>query len=169
MAGARTAARGGFALAAVLWLLLILSVIGAMPLRCVESERDQAALEIARCRARLAADAGINRAILSLVDPQDPLKWRLDGTGQTLRILDRDVQVAVESEAAKIDLNQAQLDLLAALPRARRLATPARWRIESSHGARRSRPANRTARPTPMSTTAVANPRPIPRSALSAS
>jgi general secretion pathway protein K len=114
--------RPGFALVAVLWLLLLLSVIGGMLLRGAESERDGALTEIALTDARLLADAGINRAILSVANPQDPLKWRLDGTAQTLHLLGHDVDVSVESEAAKIDLNLAPRDLLAALFRSRGVA-----------------------------------------------
>ena len=114
--------RSGFALVAVLWLLLLLSIIAGMLLRGAESERDLAATEIALADARLVADAGINRAILSLVNPQDPLKWRLDGTGQSVHLLDRDIEVAVESEAAKIDLNMAPAPLLAALLRSQGVA-----------------------------------------------
>lgn len=114
--------RPGFALVAVLWLLLLLSVLGGMLLRDAEGERDAAATEIALIDARLLADAGINRTILSLVNPQDPLKWRLDGTIQSLQLFGCDVDVSVESEAAKIDLNRAPRDLLAALLRSQGVA-----------------------------------------------
>jgi general secretion pathway protein K len=114
--------RPGFALVAVLWLLLILSVIGGMLLRGAESERDLAATEVALTDARLLADAGINRAILSVANTRDPLKWRLDGTSQILGLLGHEVEVAVESEAAKIDLDMAPRDLLAALFRSQGVA-----------------------------------------------
>jgi general secretion pathway protein K len=114
--------RPGFALIAVLWLLLILGVIGGMLLRGADSERELAATEVALSDARLLADAGINRAIMSLANAEDPLKWRLDGTKQIVHLLDHDIEVSVESEAAKIDLNLAPRDLLAALIRTRGVA-----------------------------------------------
>ena len=117
MAGPEATARPGFALVAVLWLLLILTVIAGMLLRGADSERDLAATEIALAQARLLADAGVNRTIMSLASAPDPLKWRLDGTRQILRLLDHDIAISVESEAAKIDLNLASPALLAALLR----------------------------------------------------
>lgn len=122
MTGAGGRTRPGFALVAVLWLLLLLSVLGGMLLRGAEGERDGAATEIALIEARLLADAGINRTILSLTNPQDPLKWRLDGTVQSLQLLGRSIDVSVESEAAKIDLNLAPRELLAALLRSQGVA-----------------------------------------------
>jgi general secretion pathway protein K len=114
--------RSGFALIAVLWLLLILGVIGGMLLRGADSERELAATEMALTDARLLADAGINRAIMSLANAQDPLKWRLDGTRQVVHLLDHDIEISVESEAAKIDLNLAPHDLLAGLFRTQGVA-----------------------------------------------
>jgi general secretion pathway protein K len=93
-----------------------------MLLRGADSERELAATEVALTDARLLADAGINRAVISLANAQDPLKWRLDGTKQMVHLLDHDIEVSVESEAAKIDLNLAPRDLLAALMRTQGVA-----------------------------------------------
>jgi general secretion pathway protein K len=122
MVPAKAPSRSGFALVAVLWLLLILSVIGAMLLRGAGSERELAASEVTLTQARLLADAGINRAVMSLTNAQDPLKWRLDGTKQAIQLLDHDIEIAVQSEAAKIDLNLAPPKLLAALLRSQGVA-----------------------------------------------
>jgi general secretion pathway protein K len=119
---AETARRPGFALVAVLWLLLLLTTIAGMLRLGAESDRDLAATEVALVQAQLIADAGINRALLSLVDPRDPLKCRLDGTKQRVAVLDRTIEIAVSSEAAKIDLNLASPALLAALLRSQGLA-----------------------------------------------
>jgi type II secretory pathway pseudopilin PulG len=105
----------GFALVAVLWLLLLLSIIGGVMLVEARSERRQAATEATLLQARLTADAGIDRAILSLVNGGDAERWRLDGTPRALRLFDRDIEVRIESEAGKIDLNAAPPPLLAAL------------------------------------------------------
>jgi general secretion pathway protein K len=115
--------RPGFALVAVLWLLLLLTVIAGMLRLGAESDRDLAATDVAIVTARLIADAGVNRALLSLVDRRDTLKCRLDGTTQRVSILDRSVDIAVSSEAAKIDLNLAPPALLAALLRSKGVAT----------------------------------------------
>jgi general secretion pathway protein K len=99
----------------VLWLLLLLSIIGGIMLVEARSERRLAATGVALVEARLAADAAINRAIMSLVNSQDSEKWRLDGTPREIRVFDHDVEVRVESERGKIDLNMARPDVLAAL------------------------------------------------------
>jgi general secretion pathway protein K len=116
---ADAARRSGFALVAVLWLLLLLTTIAGMLRLGAESDRDLAASDVAIFQARLIADAGINRALLSLIDPRDLLKCRLDGTRQRVALLDHGVEIAVSSEAAKIDLNLASPALLAALLRSK--------------------------------------------------
>jgi general secretion pathway protein K len=115
----RPGGRPGFALVAVLWLLLLLTTIAGLLRLDAEGDRDLAATDVAMVQARLIADAGINRALLSLADPRDTLKCRLDGTRQTVDLLDRSVEIAVSSEAAKIDLNLASPALLAALLRSK--------------------------------------------------
>jgi general secretion pathway protein K len=106
----------------VLWLLLLLSIIAGVMLVEARSERRLAAAGVAVIDSRLVADAAINRAIMSLVNAQDPERWRLDGTPRRLRVLDRDVEVWIESESGKIDLNASRADLLAALFRSQGVA-----------------------------------------------
>src|SRR5690348_16526476 len=85
--------REGFALIGVLWLLLLLGIIAGVLLAEARSERHQAATAAARLQARLIADAAINRALLSLVNAQDPEHWRLDGTPRRLPLFGHNIAV----------------------------------------------------------------------------
>lgn len=114
--------QNGFALVAALWLLLILGILGSSFLRDVRSERALVTSRVTLVQARLAADAGIRRAILSLLDTQDRERWRIDGASRTIALLGQACDVAVGSEAGKIDLNLAPADLLAALFRTQQVA-----------------------------------------------
>lgn len=105
----------GFALVLVLWMGLLIAIIAAGLLREAQSARIVAAGDAASLQASLIAEGAIHRAILSLIDPSDPLRWHIDGTPQTLNVLGHDVMVGVESEAGKIDLNAAPPSVLVAL------------------------------------------------------
>jgi len=94
---------------------LLIAIIAAGLLREAQSARIVAAGDAAALQASLIAEGAIHRAILSLVDPSDPLRWHIDGTPQTLNILGHDVNIRIESEAGKIDLNAAPPSVLVAL------------------------------------------------------
>jgi general secretion pathway protein K len=105
----------GFALIAVLWLLLLLGVIGGIVINEARNARRSSANEVSLVKARLLADSALNQIILDLIEPQGSAHWRLDGTPAQLHIFDRDLSARVESESGKIDLNAASRDLLSAL------------------------------------------------------
>ncbi len=113
---------GGFALVLVLWIGLLMAIIGSSLLHEAESASIGAASGAAAFQAALAADGAINRAILSLIDPSDPLRWQIDGTPRTLRLFTHDIEVRVESERGKIDLNAAPVSMLSALFQAEQLS-----------------------------------------------
>jgi general secretion pathway protein K len=71
-----------------------------------------------KAAARAAADAGIQRAILDLVDSprlRDTHKFSPDGTVYGWRFANSTVQISVKDERGKIDLNHTPEALLAAL------------------------------------------------------
>ena len=105
----------GIALIAVLWTLMLLSVI-AISL-CLET---RSSARIARntadnAAAAAAADAGIQRAILDLVTVPDAKKFRTDGTVYKWRFANSAVHMSVQDEASKVDLNRAPEAAFAAL------------------------------------------------------
>lgn len=114
----RTDGERGIALVSALWLLLLVGVIATVLLREVSAERRLAATGEWLVKDRLLADGAVNRVILGLVNPADPLQWRLDGTKQSFSLWGHDVTASVESELGKVDLSAAPIDKVAAVFRA---------------------------------------------------
>ncbi len=105
----------GTALILVLWLIVLLtSVIGAFAL-LARIESLQGRVLVRGLVASGAARAGVEYALtrVGLSDPR--LKWRPDGRSYHWRYGDADVEVQMTDESGKVDLNQADAPLLAAL------------------------------------------------------
>ncbi len=108
----------GIALIAVLWTLVLLSIIAA-----ALSLETRGSARVARnmadtAAARAAADAGVQRAILDLVsspNASDTRKFRADGTIYVWRFAGCSVRLSDQDERGKIDLNQAPEALLTTL------------------------------------------------------
>jgi general secretion pathway protein K len=109
----------GVALIAVLWIVALLSLIAVM--LNLETRSDTRVIHnaIDNAAARAAADAGIQRAILDLAaspsPPTDTSRFRADGTVHNWRFGRSTVQISIQSEATKTDLNSAPESALAAL------------------------------------------------------
>jgi general secretion pathway protein K len=108
----------GFALVIVLWALLLLSVFAAGFLLEARTTRTIANTAATQLTARTLADGAINRAIMALLDPRDPLRLSLDGASREIELFGQRIVLTCESEAGKIDLNSAPHQLLASLLRA---------------------------------------------------
>jgi general secretion pathway protein K len=108
----------GIALIAVIWALVLLSIIAAnISVDASTSTRiarniDESAV------AQTAADAGIQRAILDLetsTTTAGAAGFRSDGTIYAWRFSNSTVLISIKDEASKIDLNKAPEALFAAL------------------------------------------------------
>jgi general secretion pathway protein K len=66
-------------------------------------------------RARLAAEAGMNMAVLSLRDPDDEQRWVPDGRPYELEYAEARIEVQVTDERGKVDINRADEETLARL------------------------------------------------------
>ena len=108
-------ADNGFALVSVLWIVMILSIIALSVIAVAQSARKSASLAVQRAKAEALADAGIYRAIAGLLTLQTKDRWPADGTKVTWRFHERSANVTIEPEAAKIDLNYANHELLRGL------------------------------------------------------
>ncbi|MDH2352288.1 type II secretion system protein GspK [Bradyrhizobium sp. SSUT112] len=113
----------GFALVLVLWALLLLSVLASSFLLEARAGKTIANTVVLQLKGRMLADGAINRAILSLLDPRDPLRLPLDGTFREIDFLGERVALSCESEAGKIDLNAASLQQLRSIFQAQGLST----------------------------------------------
>lgn len=110
----RAGASRGIALVSVLWITGLLAVMAAS---FASSTRTQARLahnQEQNARAEALADAGIHRAVFRLIDPNPEAAWRA-GEPYAFSLGEGDVQVRIEDEDGKIDLNGAPLELVAGL------------------------------------------------------
>lgn len=105
----------GIALVAVLWILALLGIIAAGLLRETRVETGLARNLVENAKAEMLADAGVQRAMLGLLDPNEETAWRADGATYEFRLGDGMVRLSVQDEAGKIDLNYAPDELLFAL------------------------------------------------------
>lgn len=109
----------GIALIAVLWTLVLLSLVAAALSLEARSSTSVARNMVETATARTAADAGIQRAILDLETSRGAASgarsFRTDGMVYAWRIGTCVVYISVRDEASKIDLNKAPDALLAAL------------------------------------------------------
>ena len=110
----------GIALIAVLWALTLLSVIAASLSTETRSEARIARNMADSAAARAAADAGIQRAILDLLDSRGgallgAAKFRPDGTVYAWPFGNSTVYLSVHDELGKLNLNQAPEALLSSL------------------------------------------------------
>jgi general secretion pathway protein K len=72
-----------------------------------------------------AAEAGLARAVLGLLDPRPEGRWRVDGVAQPFVLGRTKMRIAIQDELGRIDLNQADQALLSRLFQSLGLDAPA--------------------------------------------
>jgi len=72
-------------------------------------------LEMAGVNATV--EAGVNRAVAALLEPRSDRRWRADGRMQSFEFSGTSIRISIQDELGKIDLNQAEVSLLAGLLR----------------------------------------------------
>ena len=127
----------GAALLLVLWLIVLMTgLVGSFAL-LARVEGLQARALVRGLVAENAARAGIEYALTRVVMTDPRRQWRADGRPYRWRFADADVEISLVDEDGKLDVNQADVPLLAALLRAvgvdqlqagRLAATIADWR-----------------------------------------
>lgn len=105
----------GAALLLVLWMLLLMAGLIAVFALATRTEALQGSALRQNVAARLAAEAGIEIAALRLVEPDPMARWVPDGRAHRFTFEDFQVEVMVQDEAAKMDLNASDPRQLAAL------------------------------------------------------
>lgn len=93
----------------------MLGIIAATFLRETRIETRIARNLLDSASAEALADAGVERAKLGLLDPDDETAWRADGTLYEFSLGEGRIQVRLQSEAGKVDLNRAPDEILLAL------------------------------------------------------
>jgi general secretion pathway protein K len=105
----------GLALASVLWTVAALSLIAAAMLSSSMNAARIGRNTWTQLQAQTAADAGVQRAILSLFDPRADRRMSTDAVGQDVVFDGMTVRVWIQDEAGKIDINYASHSLLRGL------------------------------------------------------
>jgi general secretion pathway protein K len=105
----------GIALIAVVWALLLLSLIAAALSRETRADARIARNVMDIAAARAAANAGIQRAILDLRALGRKNTFRADGTVYDWHFANCDVRISLRNEGDKVNLNQASEAALATL------------------------------------------------------
>ncbi len=108
----------GVALIAVLWIVALLTVIGAGFALDMRTETTLTQELLAGARARAAAEAGIYRGIWELLKPDRRRRWRADGTERRWSFRSYRVTIALQDEGGRIDLNTGSSDLIGELLKA---------------------------------------------------
>ena len=105
----------GIALVMVLWVgLLVAAIAGAFILDTRNSTRLTRNF-LDNAEARALADGGIHIAIYELVRADAETQWRRDGRLYRRAVPGGTLEIAIEDEAGKIDLNNASEELLEGL------------------------------------------------------
>lgn len=102
----------GVALVMVLWILLLITISTGAYTLMARMDQLEAHTVISGTRARLAAEAGLNLAVLSLRDPDETNRWVPDGRPYTLFYEDVRLEIQVTDERGKIDINSVDEDTL---------------------------------------------------------
>jgi Type II secretory pathway, component PulK len=109
------AGQRGFALVAVLWVLLLLSMLAVSYGLASRTSLALARNVVGRAEAEALADAGVHRVMAGLVATTAVPFYRIDGTPYRWAFGNGEVRFSVEDESGKIDINTASPKLLAAL------------------------------------------------------
>lgn len=105
----------GIALLMVLWVLILLGLIAASFVRETRLGTSLARNITENAKAEALAEAGIQRAMVGLLDPDPATRWRADGAAYQFALGDGMVVVRIEDEGGKVDLNRAPAPILLAL------------------------------------------------------
>jgi general secretion pathway protein K len=105
----------GFALLLVLWGLILLGLIAAGFLRETRVSATLARNVVENAKAEALADAGVERAILGLLDSDPATAWRADGRLYRFALGEGTVDIRIQDERGKIDLNHAPAAMLVTL------------------------------------------------------
>lgn len=108
-------AQAGVALIMVLWVLLLVTITSGAFALMARMDQLEAHSVMWSTRARLAAEAGINLAVLHLRDPIEESRWVPDGRPYELIYEDVLLEIKVTDERGKVNINDADEAALARL------------------------------------------------------
>lgn len=108
--------QNGVALVLVLWVITLLSVIAGNFAFSMRGEAQIARNLISLAQAKALADAGVQKAWFELLKPPTDLqRWQANGVAHAFTLNGAALQVTIQDETGKIDLNTASDPLLQGL------------------------------------------------------
>lgn len=113
--GPRHSQQKGIALVLVLWVALLMSVIAGGFALSARTESVQSRILFNQVQAEFLAEAGLNRAVFELRNPDPETRWIADGRSYEFTLDEAKINVQITDESGKIDLNLANEELLVGL------------------------------------------------------
>ena len=104
---AASATQAGFAFVLVLCVLAVLSVIAVTLIRETHEETRFESAVIEDAKAEALAEAGIQQSIAELLIPPGNGAWLADGSTHAIRLGEGSVNIRIEDESGRIDINSA--------------------------------------------------------------
>ena len=101
----------GVALVLVLWILLLVTISTGAYTLTARMDQLEAHTVLSGTQARMAAEAGINLAVLSLRDPDELTRMIPDGRSYFMSFEGTTVEVQVTDERGKLNINSATEDV----------------------------------------------------------
>lgn len=105
----------GIALVSVVWVVALLSLIVLALVRGSRTEVLSTRIALERVQVEALAEAGVNRAILGLLELMDEERWKPDGVAHKWEYSNSQIAISVTDESGKIDINTAPVELLTSL------------------------------------------------------
>jgi general secretion pathway protein K len=102
-------------LLSVLWGLALLAAIATSFLSAGSTSYRLARNALDAAQVDVAAEAAVNGVVLALLDPNPERRWRTDGAPRMIDFEGARMQVQVQDELGRIDLNNADGSLLVSL------------------------------------------------------
>ena len=102
----------GVALVLVLWILLLVTISTGAYTMTARMDQLEAYTILSGTQARLAAEAGLNMAVVSLRDPNEETRMIPDGRGYLIEFEGIQIEVRVTDERGKLNINLATEETL---------------------------------------------------------
>lgn len=102
----------GIAFVIVLWVLALLAVLLGSFALLARTENLQSRHLFDSTQALYAAEAGLNRAVFELMQPDPATRWLPDGRAYVFNFDEAEVEIRITDESGKIDINAADVATL---------------------------------------------------------
>ena len=104
--------QSGIALVIVLWMLTLLAILALSYSANTRVEIKLTAHLVQTAKANALAEAGIWQAVSELLKPPEEQAWQTDGSINQVDFAGGEINIRIQDETGKIDLNSARTELL---------------------------------------------------------